>query len=83
VFNAGVYRYGKSATMRLKLTIAYDGRPYNGWQSQACGNTVQDHILRALEEVAKKPVKLLGGRPHGHRGARAGPDRRTSIHRRS
>lgn len=46
--------------MRLKLTIAYDGRPYNGWQSQACGNTVQDHILRALEEVAKKPVKLQG-----------------------
>ncbi len=46
--------------MRLKLTIAYDGRPYNGWQSQACGNTVQDFIVRALEEVAKKPVKLQG-----------------------
>ncbi|MES2923029.1 MAG: tRNA pseudouridine(38-40) synthase TruA [Verrucomicrobiota bacterium] len=46
--------------MRLKLTIAYDGRPYNGWQSQACGNTVQDHIVRALEEVAKQPVKLHG-----------------------
>ena len=46
--------------MRLKLTIAYDGRPYNGWQSQACGNTVQDFILRALEEVAKQPVKLQG-----------------------
>jgi len=46
--------------MRLKCTIAYDGRPYNGWQSQACGNTVQDFILRALEEVAKQPVKLHG-----------------------
>ena len=46
--------------MRLKLTIAYDGRPYHGWQSQACGNTVQDFILRALEEVAKQPVKLHG-----------------------
>ena len=46
--------------MRLKLTIAYDGRPYNGWQSQACGNTVQDFILRALEEVAKQPIKLQG-----------------------
>ncbi len=46
--------------MRLKLTIAYDGRPYNGWQSQACGNTVQDFLLRALEEVAKQPVKLQG-----------------------
>ena len=46
--------------MRLKITIAYDGRPYNGWQSQACGNTVQDFILRALAEVAKQPVKLHG-----------------------
>lgn len=46
--------------MRLKITIAYDGRPYNGWQSQACGNTVQDFILRALEETAGKPVKLHG-----------------------
>jgi len=46
--------------MRLKLTIAYDGRPYNGWQSQACGNTVQDHLLGALAEVAKQPLKLQG-----------------------
>jgi tRNA pseudouridine38-40 synthase len=46
--------------MRLKLTLAYDGRPYNGWQSQSCGNTVQDFLLRALEEVAKRPVKLQG-----------------------
>jgi tRNA pseudouridine38-40 synthase len=49
-----------ASDMRLQITIAYDGRPYNGWQSQACGNTVQDFILRALEEVAKQPVKLHG-----------------------
>lgn len=46
--------------MRLKLTIAYDGRPYNGWQSQNCGNTVQDHLLKALAETAKREVKLQG-----------------------
>jgi tRNA pseudouridine38-40 synthase len=46
--------------MRLKLTIAYDGRPYNGWQSQVCGNTVQDIIQKALEEVAKQPLRLHG-----------------------
>lgn len=46
--------------MRLKLTIAYDGRPYNGWQSQACGNTVQDHLAQALETVAKQPLKIQG-----------------------
>jgi len=46
--------------MRFKLTIAYDGRPYHGWQMQACGNTVQDFIHRALAEVAKQPVHLHG-----------------------
>jgi tRNA pseudouridine38-40 synthase len=46
--------------MRLKLTLAYDGRPFNGWQSQACGNTVQDFIHRALEEVAKQPLRVQG-----------------------
>jgi tRNA pseudouridine38-40 synthase len=46
--------------MPLKLTIAYDGRPFNGWQSQACGNTVQDHIVQALAEVGKQPIRLDG-----------------------
>jgi tRNA pseudouridine38-40 synthase len=46
--------------MRLKLTLAYDGRPYNGWQSQACGNTVQDILQNALAEVAKQPVRVHG-----------------------
>ena len=46
--------------MRLKLTIAYDGRALNGWQSQVCGNTVQDLIEKAMVEVAKKPVRIHG-----------------------
>jgi len=46
--------------MRLKLTIAYDGRPYSGWQSQAGGNTVQDLINAALEAVAKQPLGIHG-----------------------
>lgn len=46
--------------MRLKLTLAYDGRPYQGWQTQACGNTVQDFVQRALREVAKQPILLHG-----------------------
>lgn len=44
--------------MRLKLTIAYDGRPFLGWQSQTGGNTVQDLLHEALEQTAKRPVKL-------------------------
>jgi tRNA pseudouridine38-40 synthase len=46
--------------LRLKLTIAYDGRPYRGWQSQPGGNTVQDLIIAALADVAKQPLRLTG-----------------------
>jgi|688.fasta_scaffold09839_3 tRNA pseudouridine38-40 synthase len=46
--------------MRLKLTIAYDGRPFLGWQSQAGGNTVQDFLNEALEVTANQPIKMFG-----------------------
>jgi len=46
--------------MRLKLTIAYDGRPYSGWQSQPNGDTVQDRVQQALEDICKQPVKIHG-----------------------
>ncbi len=46
--------------MRLKLTVAYDGRPYSGWQCQPNGNTIQDFIQGALEKVSKVPVTLHG-----------------------
>jgi tRNA pseudouridine38-40 synthase len=46
--------------MRLKITIAYDGRPFQGWQSQPGGNTVQDHLHRALLAVAKQAVASQG-----------------------
>jgi tRNA pseudouridine38-40 synthase len=46
--------------MRLKLTIAYDGRPFRGWQSQADGNTVQDHLQRAFSIVEGAAVSVQG-----------------------
>ncbi|MFT5465852.1 MAG: tRNA pseudouridine38-40 synthase [Verrucomicrobiales bacterium] len=36
---------------RFKLTIAYDGRPFKGWQSQPSGNTIQDHLLAAARLI--------------------------------
>lgn len=39
--------------MRLRFLIAYDGRPFAGWQSQAGGNTVQDHLEAALGRILK------------------------------
>ncbi len=46
--------------MRLKLTVAYDGRPYGGWQIQPNADTIQERIERALEAIAKQPIRLHG-----------------------
>jgi tRNA pseudouridine38-40 synthase len=45
---------------RLKLLIAYDGAHFAGWQSQLHGNTVQDHLERALAKIAGEPVRVHG-----------------------
>ena len=41
-------------TRRWRLTIAYDGQPFEGWQSQPSGNTIQDHLEKALARIAKQ-----------------------------
>lgn len=46
--------------MRFALTIAYDGRPYEGWQSQRGGNTVQDHLLAALQKIDPDIAQVHG-----------------------
>src|SRR6188768_1671210 len=48
--------------MRFRLTIAYDGRPFAGWQSQPGGNTVQDHMEKALGLILKQdPPPVIHG----------------------
>ena len=39
----------KTETVRLKLTIAYDGTNYAGWQVQKTGVAVQELIEKALQ----------------------------------
>ena len=51
---------GLLTTQRLKLTIAYDGRPFSGWQSQIDGNGIQDHLEAALSKIAGQPVRVHG-----------------------
>src|SRR6187402_3005572 len=48
--------------MRIRLTIAYDGRPFAGWQSQPGGNTVQDFVEAAVGRILKTtgPVAVHG-----------------------
>lgn len=45
---------------RLKLIIAYDGAPFSGWQSQADGNGVQDHLEKAFAQAGTGPVRVHG-----------------------
>ena len=46
--------------MILKLTLAYDGTPFLGWQSQKNGNTVQEVLEAALKQLTGKRVKVTG-----------------------
>jgi len=43
---------------RYKLTIEYDGGPYNGWQTQADGGAVQDAVTRAIRSYCGEEVVL-------------------------
>ncbi len=42
--------------MKLKLTIAYDGAAFNGWQSQPNGTAVQDVLEDALKRITGERV---------------------------
>ena len=44
---------------RLALGISYQGQAYLGWQSQPGGQTVQDHLERALSQFAATPVRTM------------------------
>jgi tRNA pseudouridine38-40 synthase len=45
---------------RLKLTVAYDGTPFSGWQSQPNGNGIQDHLEKAFEQICSQRVHVHG-----------------------
>jgi tRNA pseudouridine38-40 synthase len=47
-------------SQRLKLTVAYDGSQFAGWQSQSHRDTIQDHLERAFERVGGKRVRIHG-----------------------
>lgn len=46
--------------MRIAIGIAYRGAGLQGWQSQPSGNTVQDHLERALSDIAGERVEVAG-----------------------
>ncbi|MCY4025504.1 MAG: tRNA pseudouridine(38-40) synthase TruA [Acidobacteria bacterium] len=44
----------------LKLTLAYDGTDYVGWQRQAAGRSIQGILETALAEIEGAPVTVVG-----------------------
>lgn len=46
--------------MRLRLTIAYDGGQFSGWQSQPKGDTVQDALEKAFGALCGTRVVVHG-----------------------
>ena len=44
----------------FKITVAYDGGPFVGWQRQASGTSVQGLIEDALRELDEREVTLHG-----------------------
>ncbi len=45
---------------RWKCVCAYDGGPFNGWQSQEGGNTVQDLIEKQLRQIFGRQIRIEG-----------------------
>ena len=53
-------RYGGQHAMRtIKLTIAYDGTAYAGWQVQPDRTTVQQTLENALKKVTGERIRVL------------------------
>jgi tRNA pseudouridine38-40 synthase len=45
---------------RIRLILAYDGASFKGWQSQPSGNTVQDHVEKAISGIAGEALRIHG-----------------------
>ncbi len=44
----------------IRLTIAYDGTDFRGWQWQPDGPTIQGCLELALQRIANEPLKVVG-----------------------
>lgn len=45
---------------RVRLTVAYDGTNYHGWQMQDNGITIESELNRCLEELLGEPIQVIG-----------------------
>src|SRR5688572_19126184 len=49
---------GRQPRVRIALGLEYDGTAFCGWQTQPGGCGVQDHLQRALGELAAEPIEV-------------------------
>ncbi len=45
---------------RVKLTVAYDGTGYCGWQEQQNGKTIEGELKKALYELTGEEIQIIG-----------------------
>jgi len=49
------------AVRNIRLTLAYDGTNYHGWQSQPNGVTVEETLKAVVERILDHGVKIVAG----------------------
>ena len=49
-----------AAEMRWRGTCAYVGTTFEGWQAQASGRAVQDHLEKCLAKIFGRPIRIHG-----------------------
>ena len=47
-------------TQRVRLTVAYDGTNYHGWQVQNNGITIESELNRCLTDLLREPIEVIG-----------------------
>ena len=45
---------------RVRLTVAYDGTNYHGWQLQKNGITIESELNLCLSDLLKEPIEVIG-----------------------
>jgi tRNA pseudouridine38-40 synthase len=45
---------------RIALGLSYDGSPWQGWQTQPNGQTVQDQLEKAIAQFLDQPIGTIG-----------------------
>ena len=48
------------AKRRIRLDLCFNGRAFEGWQSQPHGKTVQDTLEKALREMTQEELRVIG-----------------------